>query len=158
MPLHFPQNGKAECILRTLNNTGHTILLQSHAPSSFWTEALNTATHVLNCRPCRATCSLTPFELLFGSPLAYNHLRVFGCLCFPNMTTTLTHLGYPVDHKGYRCFNLATRKVITSGHVVFDETQSPFVVVPVSSLELASPCSAPLPLPRHTPDDDDAAP
>jgi hypothetical protein len=58
---------------------------------------------------------------------------LFGCHYFSNMTTTSTHmlsmrsapcafLGYPMDHKGYRCFNLATRKVITSRHVVFDET------------------------------------
>jgi hypothetical protein len=150
MPLHLPQNRKAECNLCTLNNMVRTMLMQSHAPSPIWAKALNIAIHVLNHHPCR--------ELFFGSPTAYDHLCIFGCLCFPNMTATLPHklimhfapcafLGYPTDHKGYRCFNLATRKVITSRHVVFDETQFPFIAVPVSSLGSASSGSAPPPSP-----------
>lgn len=35
-------------------------------------------------------------------------------------------LGYPADHRSYRCLDLATRHVITSRHVVFDEDQFPF--------------------------------
>jgi hypothetical protein len=124
-PYTSPQNGKAERILRTLNDTVRTMLMQSHAPPSFWAEALNTATYLLNHRPCRATGTVMPFELMFGAAPSYDHLRIFGCLCFPNMTATTQNkliarsvpcafLGYPADHKGYRCFNLAIRKVITS--------------------------------------------
>jgi hypothetical protein len=134
--------------------------MQSCAPPVFWVEALNTATYLLNRHPSKATGPLTLFELLFGVPPEYVHLCIFGCLYFPNMSSTSTDkicarsapcsfLGYLAYHKGYRCFNLATRKVITSRHVVFDETQFPFVIVLVSSLpaELVPFCSTTLPSP-----------
>jgi hypothetical protein len=106
-------------------------------PFPFWAEALSTATYLLNRRPCHATAPITPFERLLGAPPSYNHLRVFGCLCYPNQTAITPHklsarstacvfLGYPPDHRGYRCFDLTSRRVITSRHVVFDETVFPF--------------------------------
>lgn len=80
---------------------------------------------------------VTPFERLLGAPPTYSHLHVFGCLCYPNQTSTAAHklyarstacvlLGYPNDHRGYRCLDLDTRRVITSRHVVFDEAVFPF--------------------------------
>jgi histone deacetylase 1/2 len=106
-------------------------------PPSFWAEALSTATYLLNRRPCRATGDQTPFQRLLGAPPTLDHLRVFGCLCFPNQAATSPHklaarstacvfLGYPNDHCGYRCFEIATRRVITSRHVTFDEHSFPF--------------------------------
>jgi hypothetical protein len=64
------------------------------------------------------------------------HLRTFGCLCHPNISSTAGHklsprttkcvLGLPREHKGYRSFDLSTRKVILSRHVVFDENSFPY--------------------------------
>jgi histone deacetylase 1/2 len=81
---------------------------------------------------------MTPFALLFGVAPDYAHLRVFGCLCYPNIASTAPHklaprsvrcvfLGYPLDQKGYRCYNLENKRVIVSRHVYFDETCFPFV-------------------------------
>jgi histone deacetylase 1/2 len=86
-------------------------------PGAYWVEALSTATHLINRRPCQASGSDTPFQLLFGAPPSYTHLRVFGCLCFPNQSSTAANklsarstpcalLGYPADHRGYRCLDL----------------------------------------------------
>ena len=58
-------------------------------------------------------------------------------MCYPNLQATSSHklaprstacvfLGYPPDHKGYRCFDLTTRRIIISRHVVFDESTFPF--------------------------------
>jgi len=90
-PYTSQQNGKAERILRTLNDCVRTLLIHSGAEYTFWAEALSTATHLINRRPCRATGSTMPFELLFGVPPNYNELRVFGALCFPNTTATTSH-------------------------------------------------------------------
>jgi histone deacetylase 1/2 len=35
-------------------------------------------------------------------------------------------LGYPSSHRGYRCLDLSTRRIITLRHVVFDEFTFPF--------------------------------
>lgn len=143
-PYTSSQNGKAERILRTLNDCVRSLLIHAGMPFAYWVEALATATHLLNRRHCQTSGTVTPFELLLGAPPDYTHLRVFGCLCFPNQASTQQHklaprstpcalLGYPADHRGYRCLDLSTRRVITSRHVVFDETQFPFI----------SRCSAP---------------
>ena len=136
-PYTSQQNGKAERILRTVNDCLRTMLIHSAAPLTFWSEALATATYLINHRPCRATSSTTPYALLFGVAPSYAELRVFGCRCFPNLIATSSHklaecsmscvfIGYPADHRGYRCYNLATGRVITSRHVVFDEAVFPF--------------------------------
>jgi len=124
------------------------MLIHSAAPLAFWAEALATATYLINWRPCRATASATPYSLLFGVPPAYDELRVFGCRCYPNMISTPAHklaarsttcvfIGYPADHRGYRCYNITTGRVITSRHVVFDEDVFPF-----RDLDLREPASS----------------
>lgn len=136
-PYSSQQNGKAERILRTINDCVRTMLVHSAAPLSFWAEALQTATHLINRRPCRATGSLTPYQLLLGAPPTYDHLRVFGCLCYPNTIATAPHklsprslacvfIGYPADHRGYRCYDMVSRRVFTSRHVTFVEDVFPF--------------------------------
>ena len=63
----------------------------------------------------------------------YSHLRIFGFLFYPNMTATASQklaprstafvfLRYPSSHKGYRCLDLSTHRIIISRHVVFDES------------------------------------
>jgi hypothetical protein len=42
-------------------------------------------------------------------------------------STGCVFLGYSREHKGYRCLDLSTNRVLTSHHVVFDEAFFPFV-------------------------------
>jgi histone deacetylase 1/2 len=136
-PYTSQQNGKAKRILRTVNDCVRNMLIHAGMPSAYWAEALAAATHFINRRPCHTSGTSTPYQLLLGEPPSYNHLRVFGCLCFPNQAATTPNklsacsvpcafLGYPSYHRGYRCLDLRTRRVITSRHVTFDETQFPF--------------------------------
>jgi hypothetical protein len=41
-------------------------------------------------------------------------------------STPCVILGYPANHRGYRCLDLQTRQVITSRHVIFDRHGSRF--------------------------------
>jgi hypothetical protein len=41
-------------------------------------------------------------------------------------STACVFLGYPSSHKGYRCLDMPTKRIIISRHVVFDETCFPF--------------------------------
>ncbi|KAJ9565991.1 LOW QUALITY PROTEIN: hypothetical protein OSB04_001957 [Centaurea solstitialis] len=136
-PYTSPQNGKAERTIRTINNTLRTSLIQASLPPIFWVEALLSSVHTFNLLPSTTIQYKTPFEVLFGFSPTYSHLRVFGCLCYPNTSPTSVHklaprssacvyLGPSTDHRGYRCLDLITQKVIISRHVNFDETHFPF--------------------------------
>lgn len=136
-PYTSQQNGRAERALRTLNESMHTMLFHASALLTFWPDTLATATYLLNRRPCRARSNATPHDLLLGRSPDYSHLHVFGYLCYPNIADTVPHklaprstpcifLSYPVDTKGYRCYNPTTKRVLTSHHVCFDETVFPF--------------------------------
>ncbi|GKV50619.1 hypothetical protein SLEP1_g57319 [Rubroshorea leprosula] len=139
------QNGKAERMNRTIMNMVRSLLFQANLPGKFWVEAIYVAVHLLNILPTSRLHFLTPHEVFFGSPPKYDHLRTFGCACYPNMSATTPHklaprftlcifLGYPAHHKGYRCLDLATNKIIISRHVVFYETSFPYTyTAPVSS-------------------------
>jgi hypothetical protein len=120
-PYTSAQNGKAERSLRTINNVIRSLLFQAALPPQFWVEALHTATYIINRRPCQPLQFHTPYQCLYGQAPDYSHMRVFGCLCYPNLTSTAPHklaprstaclfLGYPAEHKGYKCMDLATRK------------------------------------------------
>jgi histone deacetylase 1/2 len=138
-PYTSAQNGKAERAIRTTNDVLRTILLQASMPPDYWAEALHTATHLINIRPTKPLDLKTPHEALFSTPPSYDHLRVYGCLCYPNTAATIPHklaprsvpcvfIGYAPEHKGYRCLDRTTGRVYTSRHVTFDEGSFPFSV------------------------------
>jgi hypothetical protein len=136
-PYTSPQNGKAERIIRTINDIVCTLLFQAHMPTTFWVESLHTATYLLNRIPNKAISAPCPFFALFSVIPTYSHIRTFGCLCYPNTAATMPHklsprsvacvfLGYTSNHRGYRCMDIESRRIIISRHVVFDENQFPF--------------------------------
>lgn len=137
-------------MIRTLTNMIRSLLFHAHVPLVYWVEALHTATHLINLLPTSRLNFLTPHEAIFRSALDYSHLHVFSCLCYPNVSATAPHklsprsipcvfIGYPSSHKGFRCLDLATGKVIISRHVVFDELSFPFAP---SSSSSSAPSSA----------------
>jgi hypothetical protein len=141
MSIHLTQNGKAERIIRSINNVIRTMLFQANLPERYWAEGLHTATYLLNRLPTKTIQATCPHMALFGSPPMYEHLRVFGCTCYPNTSSTTPHklsprstrcvfLGYSSDHKGYRCLDLSTNRLIVSRHVVFDEASFPLAALP----------------------------
>jgi hypothetical protein len=110
-------------------------------PPRYWVDALHTTTYLLNCLPTKTVHASCPFAALYNTPPTYAQLRVFGCACYPNLSATAPHklaprstrcvfLGYSTEHKGYRCLDLSTNRVLTSRHVVFDETCFPFAALP----------------------------
>jgi hypothetical protein len=136
-PYTSPQNGRAERMIRTANDVTRSLLFQASLPPHYWAEALTTATYLLNRLPTKAVAHPTPYFALFDIHPSYDHLRVFGCSCYPNLASTAPHklaprstrcvfLGYSPDHKGYQCLDLSSHRVLISCHVVFDESDFPF--------------------------------
>jgi hypothetical protein len=85
------QNGKAERIIRSVNNIIRTLLIQASLLGRYWAEGLHRTTYILNCLSTTAIQAVCPHLALFGSAPSYEHMRVFGCTCYPNMTATAPH-------------------------------------------------------------------
>jgi hypothetical protein len=144
-PYTSQQNGRAERVLRTINNIIRSLLFQASLPPVYWADALHTSTYLLNRHPTKTLAGRTPYLALHGTPPSYDHLRVFGCACYPNLSsiaenkfsphsTLCVFLGYSEDHKGYQCLDLHSNRIIVSRHVVFDESSFPFANMSTSLL------------------------
>ncbi|KAK4380842.1 Retrovirus-related Pol polyprotein from transposon RE1 [Sesamum angolense] len=99
---------------------------------AFWAEAVYTAVYLLNRCPTKAVQNMTPIEAWSGKKPSAKHLRVFSSICYVHIPTEKRHkleektengifLGYSTQSKGYRIYNLKTKKLIISRDVEFDE-------------------------------------
>jgi hypothetical protein len=124
-PYTSPQNGKAERILHTINNMFHFLHFQDSILARYWVEGLHTATYLLNHLPTKAINTTSPYFTLHGGAPSYEHLRVLGCACYPNLSAKAAHklatrstrcifLGYSAGHKGYQCLDLPTNNIVDS--------------------------------------------
>jgi hypothetical protein len=158
------QNGKAERILCTINNMLCSLFFQASIPTGYWVQGLHTATYLLNRLPTKAISTTSPYFTLHGVTPSYEHLCMFSCACYPNLSAKATHklalrsircifLGYFADHKGYQCLNLTTNNIVVSRHNVFDEADFPFSVLPrlINDLDIFYRMTLPvwLPCPHH---------
>ncbi|OMO89784.1 Integrase, catalytic core [Corchorus capsularis] len=135
---HTPQqNGVAERKHRHVVEKGLYLLSQSSLPSKFWVEAFQTSLYLINRLPTPVLGGKRPYVVLFGKPPVYDHLRTFGCACYPHLvpynktklefkTRQCVFLGYGVQHKGYKCLDPQSRRIYISRNVAFDENLFPF--------------------------------
>jgi len=133
-PYTSQQNGLAERKLRHILEIGLTLLAHSHLPNRYWLEAFLTAVHLINRLPSPVLDHTSPFFQLYHKEPDYQHLKVFGCKCFPLLRPLGLHklqfrskpcifIGY--NFAGYKCLDPITNKVYLSRHVVFDEATFP---------------------------------
>jgi transposase InsO family protein len=64
-PYTSPQNGKAEHMLRTINNSVRTLLIHASMQPPYWAEALSVATYVINRRPSSSIGHEVPCTRLY---------------------------------------------------------------------------------------------
>ncbi|MCI11309.1 hypothetical protein A2U01_0032409, partial [Trifolium medium] len=79
----------------------------------------------------------SPYEMLNGKPPSYEHLKVFGSLCyahnqgrkgdkFASRSRKCVFVGYPHGKKGWKLFDLDTNTYFVSRDVDFFEDEFPF--------------------------------
>ena len=147
------QNGVAERKNRHLLDVVRTLLLESSVPSMFWVEALKTATHLINRLPSQVLHMESPYFRLFAKQPSYDHLRIFGCVCFVHLPPHERHklsaqsvrcafLGYNMCQKGFVCYDPTLHRTRISRNVIFFENQHFF---PVSSSTVSSSSTVVLP-------------
>ncbi|GJR68755.1 ribonuclease H-like domain-containing protein [Tanacetum coccineum] len=126
------QNRVAEKMNRTLIEAARKMLADSLLPTTFWAEAVSTSCYVLNRVRVTKPQNKTPYELLFGQKPIISYIRPFGC--HVTILDTLSVLGkfdgksdegflvgYSLNSKAYRVYNLVTKRVEVNLHVNFLE-------------------------------------
>ncbi|GJR63862.1 putative ribonuclease H-like domain-containing protein [Tanacetum coccineum] len=128
------QNGVAERKNRTLIEAARTMLADSFLPNTFWAEAVSTACYVLNRVLVTKPHNKTPYELLTGKTPIISYIRPFGC--HVTILNTIDHLGkfagksdegflvgYSLQSKAFRVYNLVTKRVEENLHINFLENK-----------------------------------
>jgi hypothetical protein len=127
------QNGKAERKNRTLFETMRCLLHDSGLPHHLWSEVIKSANYILNRVPTKRSPETTPYQRFFGREPNMAMMRIIGCAAY---TMTPDHhrtkldakahkmwlVGYDDHRKGWRCYDPATRRIIVSRNVRFDES------------------------------------
>lgn len=83
-------------------------------------ECVPTTGHLINHTPTPTLDGKTPVELLFEKPPRYDHLSVFGSLCYAQKLPRSTNkfdeqarrcifVGYPFGKKGWKVFDLKSK-------------------------------------------------
>ncbi|GJS90914.1 putative ribonuclease H-like domain-containing protein [Tanacetum coccineum] len=126
------QNGVTERMNKTLIEAARTMLADSLLPTTFWAEAVSTACYIFNRVRVTKPQNKTPYELLFGHKPIISYIRPFGS--HVTILDTLSVLGkfdgkydegflvgYSLNSKAYRVYNLVTKRVEVNLHVNFLE-------------------------------------
>jgi hypothetical protein len=145
-----------------------SLLFQPSILARYWVEGFHTTTYLLSCLPTKVISTTNPYFTLHEVGPSYEHLRVFGCACYPNLSVKATHklaprsircifLEYSTDHKGHWCLDLTTNNIIVSRHIIFNEVDFPFFASPCLTKDLNiflqddSPGTAHMPAPLSAP-------
>ncbi|GJY13293.1 putative ribonuclease H-like domain-containing protein [Tanacetum coccineum] len=128
------QNGVAERKNKTLIEAARTMLADSFLPNTFWAEAVSTACYVLNRVLVTKPQNKTPYELITGKIPIISYIRPFGC--HVTILNTIDHLGkfdgksdegflvgYSLQSKAFRVYNLETKRVEENLHITFLENK-----------------------------------
>nr|GEW93454.1 retrovirus-related Pol polyprotein from transposon TNT 1-94 [Tanacetum cinerariifolium] len=128
------QNRVAERKNMTLIKVARTMLADSFLPNTFWAEAVSTACYVLNRVLVTKPQNKTLYELITGRIAIISYIRPFGCHL--TILNTIDHLGkfeeksdegflvgYSLNSKAFRVYNLETKRVKENLHINFLENK-----------------------------------
>lgn len=110
-----------------------SMLSEKEVPKEFWPEAVNWSVYVQNRSPTVAVKDITPEEAWSGIKPSVHFFRIFGCIAYVHVpenqrkkldsrSTKCVLLGVSEESKAYRLYDPASKKILISRDVVFDET------------------------------------
>ncbi|CAH9140526.1 unnamed protein product [Cuscuta epithymum] len=131
------QNGRVERKHRHVLEVARTLRFHANLPIEFWGECVLTAGYLINRLPSPVIDNKSPYALLYNKAPLYDHLRVFGCLCYAHNKIVsgdkfaprgvrCVFLGYAYAQKGWKVFDLDNRRHFVSRDVRFIESKFPF--------------------------------
>ncbi|GJS56472.1 retrovirus-related pol polyprotein from transposon TNT 1-94 [Tanacetum coccineum] len=140
-------NGMVETKNRTLQEMSRTMLNEQSLPQTFWCNAIDTSTYILNRIRIRAILEKTPYKLLRGRKPTLDYFQKLGSKCFIlNTKDYLTKfdpksykgvfLRYSQNSKAYIILNKHSMKIKESLNVTFGETPTPSKTSPLVNDDL----------------------
>jgi hypothetical protein len=124
------QNGVVERKNRMLIDMARMMPGEFKTPDRFWSEAVNTACHALNCLYLHRLLKKTSYELLTSNKPNVSYFRVLGSKCyilvkksrhskFASKAVEGFLLGYDSNTKAYRVFNKSSGLVEVSSELTY---------------------------------------
>lgn len=131
-PYSPQQNGRSEREMRTLVECARSMIFNKNVPTELWTEALNTATYVLNRVIPVDEHGISAFEKWFKRKPTLKHMKIFGCKAYMSVPAQLRRkwdpksqklmfVGYEGQSENYRLWDKCGRKIHISRNVNFNE-------------------------------------
>ncbi|KAK0580561.1 hypothetical protein LWI29_003475 [Acer saccharum] len=128
------QNRVVERKNRVLQEMACVMLLSHNVLKNLWAEAVNTACYMGNKVFRRPRYRNTSYELWKGRKPNVSYFHTFGSKCyilnnrdqldkFDAKSDEGIFIGYALNSRAYRVFNLKTRTVMESSNVVIDDTR-----------------------------------
>ena len=126
------QNGVVERKNRVLQEMARVMLNSKKVPRNLWAEAVNTACYVSNRVFKRPGTKHTSYELWKGKKPNVSYFHTFGSKCyilndrdhlgkFDAKSDVGLFLGYALNSRAYRVFNLNTKTIMESINVKIDD-------------------------------------
>ncbi|CAL8136475.1 unnamed protein product [Prunus armeniaca] len=111
------------------------MMTEKGIPVIFWAEAVSTTVYLQNRCFTTSVLSKTPFEAFTRRKPGIKHPKVFGCICYTHVPSPLRQkfddkarkgvfMGYGSCEKGYRVYDLQSKKIMLSRSVIFNEDKA----------------------------------
>ena len=112
-----------------------SMLEEKKMPKIFWAEAVYIVVYLLNIYPTKIAQDKIPIEAWCGRKPTAQHLHLFKSICYVHTSVVKWHkleakiekgifLGYSTLSKGYKIYNLKTKKLVISRAIHFDESST----------------------------------
>jgi hypothetical protein len=129
------QNRVAERRNRTICEMARSMMTEKEMPVTFWAEVVSIAMYLQNRCFTTSVTRKTPFIAFIGRKPRVKHLKVFGCICYTHVPSSLRQkfdgkakkgvfVGFGSCEKGYRVYDLKSEKIVLSRSVIFNKDKS----------------------------------
>ena len=130
------QNGVAKRMNIMLMEKARIMLSCVGMVQELWEEVVGMVCYLVNRYPLKTLVGKTLYEKWDGNNPSLEHIRVFGCEAFLHVLKSILDkkfekcifIGCKDGVKGYKPWNMATRKIIYSRDVIFREVEGTFKV------------------------------
>ncbi|KAL6124202.1 hypothetical protein ACLB2K_076717 [Fragaria x ananassa] len=138
---NLQENGATRRMKKTLFERERGMRLHAGLPDTFWKEAVNHACYLANWSPSKVLDFKCAEEVWSGEPAGSSNLRMFGSIAYAHISSNEqtklrpNFLGVEKKVKGYKLWNIVSKKRVLGRYVTNDEKIKPFNEVKTSEVK-----------------------